>query len=406
MERQILHVDVNNAFLSWSAIYRLDNGDTLDIRTIPSAIGGDEDRRTGIILAKSPKAKECGVVTGEPIYQAKRKCPNLQLFPANREFYKISSDKLYNLLLEYTDKIERFSIDECFLDMTEFLMGRKLEDIAVEINRRVKEELKFTVNIGIANNKLLAKMASDFSKPDKIHTLYASEIPTKMWGLPVGELFMLGRKTVPKLNNIGIKTIGDLAKLDKIKLIEMFGKHGAMLWEYANGIDNSEVNYLPEKPKGIGNSVTLPKDLDNKDEICSIILDLVEQVTYRLRKENMVASSVTVELRNKNFLDFSHQTKFTVPTSSTKEIYDKAKILFNEMYKSGTQVRLVGVRVGNLSENGKGQISLFENTKTNEKQEKIDKTVDILKEKFGYDLVTRASKLNANSLLNSKRKDR
>lgn len=270
--------------MSWSAIYNLINGFSLDIRTIPAAIGGDEERRSGIILAKSNKAKECGVVTGETIYQAKRKCPTIQIFSPNYKFYKECSNKLYNLLLEYTDKIERFSIDECFLDMTEFLMGKNLEDIATDINRRVKEELKFTVNIGVANNKLLAKMASDFSKPDKIHTLYANEIPNKMWVLPVGELFMLGKKTVPKLKNIGVNTIGDLAKSDKNQLIEMFGKYGLKLWEYANGIDNSEVNFLPDKPKGIGNSVTLPKDLEDKEEIQSVILGLVDQVAYRLRK--------------------------------------------------------------------------------------------------------------------------
>lgn len=402
VEKQILHVDVNNAFLSWSAIYNLENGYALDIRTIPSAIGGDEERRAGIILAKSNKAKECGVVTGETIYQAKRKCPNIQIFPTNYKFYKECSDKLYNLLLDYTDKIERFSIDECFLDMTEFLMGKNLENIAIDINRRVREELKFTVNIGVANNKLLAKMASDFSKPDKIHTLYKNEIPYKMWRLPVGELFMLGRKTVPKLNIIGVKTIGDLAKIDKNELIKMFGKYGLKLWEYANGIDNSEVNFLPEKPKGIGNSVTLPKDLMNEEEICSVILGLVEQVAYRLRKENMVAGNVTVQLRTKNFMDFSHQGKFLFATCSTKEIYDKSKELFNEMYKRGMQIRLVGIRVGILSEKNKGQVSLFENNIINEKQEKIDKAIDILKEKYGYNSVTRAGEMNGNNLLNGK----
>jgi DNA polymerase-4 len=306
------------------------------------------------------------------------------------------------LLLEYTDKIERFSVDECFLDMTEFLMGRNLIDIASEINRRVKEELKFTVNIGVASNKLLAKMASDFIKPDKIHTLYTNEISQKMWVLPVGDLFMLGKKTVPKLNNIGIKTIGDLARTDKNELYKMFGKYGIMIWEYANGIDNSEVNYFPEKPKGIGNSVTLPKDLENKEEICSVILGLVEQVTYRLRKENMVAGNVAVQLRTKDFVDFSHQGKFLGSTCSTKEIYDKAKELFYEMYKNGMQIRLVGVRVGILSEKNKGQISMFENTKVNERQEKIDKTIDILKDKYGYNAVTRAGEIKANNLLNGK----
>ena len=261
MEKQILHVDVNNAFLSWTAIEMLKNGAETDIREIPAIIGGDETKRSGIVLAKSMKAKECGIKTAETIYQAKIKCPGVQIFQSNYNIYKKYSDSLYELLSQYTDKIERFSIDECFLDMTEYLMNTTLLEKAKEIHKRVKEELGFTVNIGVANNKLLAKMASDFTKPDKIHTLYKEEIPTKMWNLPVSELFMLGKRTVPKLYNMQIKTIGDLAKSNKEMLAKKFGKHGIMMWEYANGIDNSEVNYLEEKPKGIGNSVTLPRDI-------------------------------------------------------------------------------------------------------------------------------------------------
>ena len=254
----------------------------------------------------------------------------------------------------------------------------------------------------MANNKLLAKMASDFSKPDKVHTLYKDEIPVKMWRLPVGELFMLGKKTVPKLNNIGIRTIGDLAKIDKERIVRMFGKHGSLMWEYANGIDNSPVNYLPEKPKGIGNSVTLPRDFDRSEDICNMIFALVEQVTYRLRRENMVASTVNVQLRTKDFIDFSHQGKLLVSTASTKEIYEKARSLFFEMYKEGTKIRLVGVRVDNLSEKGKGQISLFEDN-INKKQEKLDNTIDLLKGKFGYDSITRASKLNVENMVKNKK---
>ena len=233
-ERQILHVDVNNAFLSWTAIHRLNKGEKLDIREIPAVIGGDEERRSGIVLAKSMKAKVCGVVTGETLYQARKKCPGLKVYTGDYQVYKKYSEKLYKLLLEYTDKIERFSIDECFLDMTEYLMNSTLIEKAKEINKRVKEELGFTVNIGISNNKLLAKMASDFEKPDKIHTLYPKEIQYKMWKLPISELFMLGRKTVPRLYNLGIRTIGDLAKYDKNILIKKLGKHGKMMWEYAN----------------------------------------------------------------------------------------------------------------------------------------------------------------------------
>ena len=219
MERQILHVDVNNAFLSWTAVEMLKQGSALDIREIPAVIGGDENRRSGIVLAKSPKAKMFGISTGETLYQARIKCPQLKVYPGNYKMYKQYSNQLYQLLLQYTDKIERFSIDECFLDMTNCLMGKSLLDKAYEINKRVKEELGFTVNVGVAHNKLLAKMASDFQKPDRVHTLYEKEIPRKMWTLPISELFMVGRRTLPKLYNMNIKTIEDLAKVDKNLLI-------------------------------------------------------------------------------------------------------------------------------------------------------------------------------------------
>ncbi len=399
MDRKILHIDVNNAFLSWSALYRLNHGETIDIRKIPAVIGGDETKRSGIVLAKSSLAKAFGIVTGETLYSARCKCPNLQVFPSNREFYKECSDNLYKMLLEYTDHIERYSIDECFLDMTYFLMNDTLENKAYEISRRVKEELGFTVNIGIAHNKLLAKMASDFAKPDRVHTLYGEEIKTKMWPLPVSELFMLGKKTLPKLNTLGIKTIGDLANTEYKFLVNRFGKQGIMMWEFANGIDNSEVVYKEEKPKGVGNSVTLPEDIDKKEKILEILFALTEQVTYRLRKEKMLASVVSVQLRTNNFDDFSHQGKLKTASMNTKDIFEKAKELLLEMYKNGTKIRLVGIRVENLVEKEDEQISFFEKEK-DEKQEKIDEVLDKLRDKYGYDKISRATKIEADKIMN------
>lgn len=392
MERKILHIDVNNAFLSWTAIDLLNKGFNIDIRSIPAVIGGDEERRSGIVLAKSMIAKACGVVTGEPLYQARQKCPTLQVFKPDHKYYHECSDKLYNLLFEYTDHIERFSVDECFLDMTNFLMDRNIEDIAKEINQKVKSELGFTVNIGIAENKLLAKMASDFTKPDKIHTLYKDEIYRKMWPLPVEELFMLGRRTAPKLYNMGIKTIGELAKTDLKMLVRKFGKQGKMMWEYANGIDESEVIYVQEKPKGIGNSVTLPKDLNTISELEEIVLLLTEKVAYRLRRENMIANTVDVQLRTNNFENTSHQGKLEYATANTKIIYEKAKELLNEMYKKGTKIRLVGVRVDGLLSKEEKQISFFETSK-NEKQQKLDETLDMIKNKYGYDKIFSATRI-------------
>ena len=405
MERQILHVDVNNAFLSWTALDMLKNGSEIDIREIPAVIGGDESKRSGIVLAKSMKAKECGVKTAETIYQARIKCPGLKVFPSNFKVYRYYSNQLYQLLLEYTDKIERFSIDECFLDMTHYLMNDTLLNKGKEINRRVKEELGFTVNVGVAHNKLLAKMASDFKKPDRVHTLFENEIPNKMWTLPVSELFMLGKRTVPKLYNMQIKSIGDLAKTNKRILQDKFGKHGTMMWEYANGIDDSEVKYQKEKPKGIGNSVTLPEDISNIDKLEEIVLALTEQVTYRLRKQNMLARVVNVQLRNKDFVDTSHQRKLPNATASTKEIFKHAKELLEQMYRKGTAIRLIGVRVDDLTDKEEMQISLFHDEAKNEKQKKLDKTIDKLKEKYGYNFITRAGKMGVEDLIKFRKED-
>lgn len=394
MKKQILHVDVNNAFLSWTAVDMLKQGSKVDIREMTSVIGGDENRRSGIVLAKSPRAKMFGISTGETLYQARMKCPGLRVYPVNYKLYKKCSEQLYQLLLQYTDKIERFSVDECFLDMTNYLAGDTLLNKANEINKRVKNELGFTVNVGVAHNKLLAKTASDFTKPDRVHTLFEEEIPTKMWPLPVSELFMLGRKTLPKLYNMRIKTIGQLAKTDKQLMIKKFGKHGLMMWEYANGIDNSDVQYKYEKPKGIGNSTTLPMDINDISKLEEILLALTEQVTFRLRRYNLLANVVNVQLRTKDFEDKSHQRKLPEATSNTKDIYAEAKQLLNEMYIKGTPIRLIGMRVDNLIEKDELQLSLFSH-QDSEKQEKIDKVVDDLKQKYGYNSITRAGKLHS-----------
>lgn len=392
LERIILHVDVNNAFLSWTAVDRLKKGDKLDIRTIPAIIGGDEKQRKGVVLAKSPIAKKLGIQTGEPIYFARKKCPNLQIFQSDFKIYYQYSNALYEMLSEYTDKIERFSIDECFMEMTLYLGKRTPYEIAVEINKRVKEKFGFTVNVGIANNKLLAKMASDFEKPDKIHTLYKNEIETKMWTLPVSELFMVGKKSLPKLEKMKIKTIGDLAKKDEQVLVKSFGKYGKMIWEYANGIDNSEVVYEEPDPKCIGNSLTLPYDLSDIEKLQEVLLSITEQTTYRLRKHGMYASVVNVQLKTNDFKMSSHQKKLETATNSTKIIYEEAKKLLKELYK-GVPIRLIGIRVDGLSRKDEVQLSIFD-TKTNEKQERLDLVIDKIKDKYGYNSITRAGKID------------
>lgn len=396
MERIILHVDVNNAFLSWTAVERLKNGETLDIRTIPAIIGGDEDQRKGIVLAKSQIAKKFGIQTGEPIYFARKKCPKVQIFKSDFSIYYHYSNALYQLLCEYTDKIERFSIDECFMDMTNYLSNRNPYDIAVKINKRVKEQFGFTVNIGIANNKLLAKMASDFEKPDKIHTLYHEEIQTKMWKLPVSELFMVGKKSLPKLEKMRIKTIGDLAKMNPHEIVKVFGKYGRMIWEYANGIDESEVIWEEVAPKCIGNSITLPHDVADIEKLKEILLSIVEQTTYRLRKHKLYACVVNVQLKTNDFKVSSHQRKMDIATNSTKIIFEEAKRLLIELYK-GVPIRLIGIRVDGLTTKDEIQLSIFDHQE-NEKQEKLDNVIDKIKEKYGYNTITRAGKIDLNEI--------
>ncbi len=401
MESKILHVDVNNAFLSWTAVEMLKNGAEIDIRTIPAIIGGDEEKRKGIVLAKSMPAKKYGIQTAEPIYFAKQKCPNLQIYASNFKVYHYYSNELYQLLCEYSDQIERFSIDECFVDITNFIPKQKTDvEIAHEIRNRVKQELGFSVNIGMAPNKLLAKMASDFEKPDKVHTLYINEISDKMWPLPVSELFMVGKKSLPKLERLAIKTIGDLAKRNKQDIEELFGKFGKVIWEYANGIDQSPVNSKQESPKCIGNSTTLPEDVSQLEKIEEILLALTEQTTYRLRKHQLLARAVGVQIKTKEFKTYSHQKTLQTPTSSTKIIYEVAKEILKEFYQ-GQPIRLIGIKVDKLTGQQTQQISLFDTPK-NEKQQKLDSTLDKLKEKYGYLAITRAGQMNIDKLMDFK----
>lgn len=392
IERKILHIDVNNAFLSWTAVNMLKNGADIDIRKIAAVIGGDEKARRGIVLAKSMPAKKQKIVTGESLFEARKKCPNLKVYPGDFKLYRKMSDAMINILLEYTDKIERFSIDECFMDLTHFVANdEELIDKANEISIRIKNELKFTVNIGVAHNKLLAKMASDFEKPDRVHTLFEQEIPKKMWSLPIEELFMVGKKSAPKLQKMEITTIGELAKQDKELIVQRFGKLGTLLWEYANGIDESEVILEETTPKSIGNSITLPYDIRDRERLNQIILTLAEQVTYRLRKQNLLATVVNVQIKTKDFETFSHQKKLEFPTDETKEIYQLAKELL-PMIQKDYYVRLLGVRVDNLVDKNEHQLSMFEK-KENDKDKKIDLVMDKIKQKYGYDSISHGGSL-------------
>ena len=348
MERIIFHIDVNNAFLSWTAIDLLNQGYKYDIRESYAVIGGDPKARKGIVLAKSNACKKLGIYTSMNLYEAKRRCSVLKIYPPNYKFYNEMSNKLFELLNKYTPDIEVASIDECYLDYAKVkkLYGDELQ-FAKKIQKEIYETLGFTVNIGIANNKLCAKMASDFSKPNKIHTLYDNEIKNKMYPLPVNDLFMIGKKTSEKLINLGIKTIGDLANFPYEKLYVYFKKQANFLINQAKGIDDSEVDSETYVPKGISNEITLDKDVIRKEDLYPYLLNLSELVSIRLRKQKKYATVICVILKDNYFKRKSHQRKLNNATNITSEIYKFSKEILDEMWNED-RIRLICIRLDKL----------------------------------------------------------
>lgn len=391
MDRVIFHIDVNSAFLSWEAVYRLKHlGGNLDLREIPSAIGGDVTKRHGIILAKSIPAKKYKIQTGESVPEALRKCPELVLAPPNYNLYQRCSDAFMAILRCYTDIVEQYSVDEAYMDMTgtEKLFGTPVI-AANKIRERIHRELGFTVNVGISSNKILAKMASDFQKPDKVHTLWPDEISTKMWKLPVGDLFFVGRATNKKLLNMGIHTIGDLANTNPKILKSHLKKHGEVIWNFANGIDTESVIEEPAPNKGYGNSTTISFDVTDAETAKKVLLSLSETVGTRLRADNVKIGVVSVGIRDYNLAYYGHQMKLQSTTNITNEIHAAACQLFDEMW-NGIPIRHLGIHTSQVTNENARQLSLF-SVIDYEKQERMDRAIDDIRKKFGNDSVMRAS---------------
>ena len=387
MKRVIFHVDVNSAFLSWEACYRIHHlGGTQDLRNLVSAVGGDQEKRHGIILAKSIPAKKYKIQTGETIVSAKQKCPGLILVPPNYDLYTRSSKALVKLLGEYSDRIEQYSIDECFLDMTGCCADPT--QTAYEIKDRVRRELGFTVNIGVSENKLLAKMASDFEKPDRVHTLWRSEIKEKMWSLPVGDLFYVGHSSQQRLRNLGIFTIGELAAMDPAILRSFMKSQGVLIWQYANGIDESEVINVPPPAKGYGNSLTTPRDVTDREIAKQYLLSLAETVSARLRADGVKIGVVSISLRDWNLQFCGHQLTLSVPTDLTLEIYEAACKCFVELW-DGTPLRHLGIHTSRVSTDSCRQIQMFERIDY-EKVHKMEVAVDGIRRRYGADSIKRA----------------
>lgn len=390
--RTIFHIDVNSAFLSWEAVYRLQFlGGTLDLREIPAAIGGDMAMRHGVILAKSLSAKRFGVRTGESIVEARRKCPDLYLAPPNYGLYEQCSQAFMEILREYTSVVEQYSIDEAFMDVTDavVLFGEPVE-LAHTIKERIHRELGFTVNVGVSSNKLLAKMASDFKKPDLVHTLFPEEVPVKMWPLPVEDLFLVGQATGRKLRNMGITTIGELANTDLQVIQSNLKKPGEQVWNYANGRDDTPVKEEAAENKCYGNSTTMAFDVTDSETAKTVLLGLCETVAARLRRHQVKAELVSVSIKDFQLHTVSHQKVLKTATNVTNEIYQAVCQLFDELWDK-KPIRLLGIQTGRIQEEETTrQMELFSPVDY-EKWSQMDQAVDEIRSKFGMDAIKRAS---------------
>ena len=391
----IFHIDVNSAYLSWTAVEKLKNGSKIDLREIPCIIGGNQESRHGVVLAKSIPAKRYGIRTGEPVANAFRKCPNLVMEPPNHKMYSIYSKQLMDFLYTYTPDIEQVSVDECYMDFTG-IAGKYHSSVeaAIEIKNAVYEKFGFTVNVGISSNKLLAKMASDFEKPNKVHTLFPEEIQVKMWPLPVAELYMAGKSSVAVLKKLEIQTIGQLAKTDP-RILELHLKsHGRTLWEFANGIGDMTVHSEEMAAKGIGNSTTLSEDAKTEEEAKEVLLWLSESVGKRLRKAKQKAWMVSVEIKYHDFKTASHQKQMIRATNSNQALYENACELFKELW-NGQPIRLLGIRTSKLvDESEPEQLTIFDlqfEKPKDEKHKKLDKALDDIRKRFGEDAIKRGT---------------
>lgn len=382
MDKIIFHIDVNSAFLSWSALKRLqEDPASVDLRTIPSAVGGDVEMRHGVITAKSIPAKKYGVTTGEPVVKALQKCPELVLVPSDFPTYRKYSRKFIALLHEYTDRIEQISIDEAWMDVTDLKPKDEKEKgegdspwyvrLALEIRDEIYHRFGFTVNIGISCNKLLCKMASDFEKPNRVHTLFPEEIPEKLWPLPVGELFGCGHATAEKLNRIGVHTIGEAAATDPEVLQSLLGeKGGAYIYESANGIGSDRVKAVRDEAKSFSNETTTAFDITPENyekEAPPIIRMLSYKVAERLRKAGYRASVITVSVKTDSFQRRSRQTKLDASTDGPEKIRTTAQKLLDELMKGkgglfekGRNIRLIGVGGTGLDNGTFRQVGLEE----------------------------------------------
>lgn len=384
MNKIFFHIDVNSAFLSWTAVDELKRGNPLDLRTVPSIIGGDTESRRGIVTARSIPAKKFDIQTAEPVASAMRKCPGLIVASPNFKLYRRMSHCFIDYLHTLTNDIEQASIDECYLDFTPIA---KFYDsptaCADKIRKDIYDQFGFTVNVGISDRKVLAKMASDFTKPDRTHTLFSYEIKEKMWPLPVRDLFLCGKSAAATLNKLGIFTIGELANTDLDILTSHLKSHGVTLWQFANGIDSSEVTSEQAEAKGIGNSTTVPRDITDVESAKEVLATLAESVAKRLRDADFLAQSITVEIKYADFRSVSHQMGVPSPVNTASAILNASMLLFNELWNEDP-IRLLGIRATKLIKSDEPyQLSLFSLDTPSERDKKLDELAKSLNDRFG-----------------------
>ena len=391
----IYHIDVNSAFLSWEAAELLrQDPDAPDIRSFPSVIGGSEKTRHGIVLAKSPSAAALGVCTGEPLAQARRKCPDLKIYAPNYELYGDMSNRMHSIWASFVPNLEIYSIDEAFCDMTgtSSLYGNPV-DFAHRLKDEIHTRLGFTVNIGISSNRLLAKTASDFEKPDKVHTLFPSEMEEKFWPLPIEDLFFVGKSTALRLRSLGITTIGQLAKSDHAMILSVFKSHGDTIWNYANGIESTPLSHNDAASKGFGNSLTLQYDVTDTAVAKHVLLSLCETVGARIRAAGAYVSVVQVQIVDNDFRHTSRQVTLASSTNVTEKLYTCACELFDELWDH-RPIRLLGVSTGKATQEHYEQYDLFDMQK-NEKLSRLNVAVDAIRSRYGEDSIKRACFIEA-----------
>ena len=363
MQRIIFHIDVNSAFLSWTAVKMVRQGEK-DIRLVPSVVSGDPSDRRSIITAASIPAKRLGIKTAQPVSMALRVCPSLVIVGGDWTWYKECSEGFISICRSYSPVLQQFSIDECFIDMSFRCKADKAVEVATRLKDEIKSKLGFTVNVGIGSNKLLAKMASDFEKPDKVHTLWENEVEEKMWPLGVRDLLWVGKKTEERLTSYGINTIGELANLGVGSLTRLVGqKFAHQLHENANGRDDSPVETETAEAKSYSAERTFSKDLVEAKDIDKALFNVACIVAHRIRRDNFRASTVSMFVKYNDFTVAQKQCQTEQPTDVTAVILNEARRMLSEVWDGKTPVRQVGLGVSKLTHESAVQMSLFEDPK-------------------------------------------